>query len=139
MTVQEQYAVLFVGLLFLGVLVFLKNCLRLGLRTKVAEGAKQGLGIIEGAMFTLLGLLVAFTFSGAAERFEGRRHLIVEEANDIGTAYLRVDLLPADAQPEIRDLFRRYVDSRIETYRNFNDLKELAQNLAKSQELQSEI
>ena len=98
MTVQEQYAVLFVGLLFLGMLVCLEIGLRLGRRTKVAEGAKQGLGIIEGAMFTLLGLLVAFTFSGAAERFEGRRHLIVEEANDIGTAYLRVDLLPADAQ-----------------------------------------
>ena len=86
MTVQEQYAVLFVGLLFLGMLVCLEIGLRLGRRTKVAEGAKQGLGIIEGAMFTLLGLLVAFTFSGAAERFEGRRHLIVEEANDIGTA-----------------------------------------------------
>src|SRR5262252_5591406 len=70
MTVQEQYAVLFVGLLFLGMLVCLEIGLRLGRRTKVAEGAKQGLGIIEGAMFTLLGLLVAFTFSGAAERFE---------------------------------------------------------------------
>ena len=58
------------------------------------------MGVIEGAVFALLGLLLAFTFSGAATRFEGRRHLIVEEANDIGTAYLRVDLLPADAQPE---------------------------------------
>lgn len=55
MTVQEQYAVLFVGLLFLGMLVCLEIGLRLGRRTKVAEGAKQGLGIIEGAMFTLLG------------------------------------------------------------------------------------
>src|SRR5262252_5364557 len=81
MTVQEQYAVLFVGLLFLGMLVCLEIGLRLGRGTKVAEGAKQGLGIIEGAMFTLLRLLVAFTFSGAAERFEGRRHLIAEEAN----------------------------------------------------------
>ena len=139
MTVQEQYAVLFVGLLFLGMLVCLEIGLRLGRRTKVAEGAKQGLGIIEGAMFTLLGLLVAFTFSGAAERFEGRRHLIVEEANDIGTAYLRVDLLPADAQPEIRDLFQRYVDSRIETYRGFRDRAKAQQDIAKSQALQNEL
>src|SRR5262252_3799949 len=139
MTVQEQYAVLFVGLLFLGMLVCLEIGLRLGRGTKVAEGAKQGLGVIEGAMFALLGLLVAFTFSGAAQRFEGRRHLIVEEANDIGTAYLRVDLLPADAQPEIRDLFRRYVDSRIETYRGFRDRAKAQQDIAKSQARQNEL
>ncbi len=54
-------------------------------------------------MFALLGLLVAFTFSGAASRFEDRRHLISEEANAIGTAYLRLDLLPSDAQPPLRD------------------------------------
>ena len=43
-------------------------------------------------MFSLLGLLIAFTFSGAATRFDGRRHLIVEEANNIGTAYVIVDI-----------------------------------------------
>ena len=62
MTIQEQYAVLFVGLLFLGMLACLELGLRLGRRTQVAETAKAGLGVIEGAMFALLGLLVAFTF-----------------------------------------------------------------------------
>jgi hypothetical protein len=47
---------------------------------------------VEGAVFGLLGLLIAFTFSGAASRFDDRRALIVEEANDIGTAWLRVAL-----------------------------------------------
>jgi hypothetical protein len=139
MTIQEQYAVLFVCVLFLGILGFLELGLRVGRRTPVAESAKAGLGVLEGAMFALLGLLVAFTFSGAASRFEARRHLIVEEANDIGTAYLRVDLLPAEAQPEIRDLFRRYVDSRIETFHNFTDLAQMEKHVAKSQELQNEI
>jgi len=64
-----------------------------------AEGARAGTGTIEGAVFALLGLLIAFTFSGAAARFEDRRALIIEETNDIGTAYLRLDLLPASAQP----------------------------------------
>lgn len=118
-------------------------CLELGRmwsrRVKVSEDAKSGLGVIEGAMFALLGLLVAFTFSGAATRFEGRRHMIVEEANDIGTAYLRLDLLPADAQPELRELFRRYVDSRMEVYRNYKDSEKLSRDMAKSQELQNEI
>lgn len=129
----------FVGLLLLGMLACLELGLRLGRRVKINEEAKAGLGVIEGAMFALLGLLVAFTFSGAATRFEGRRHLIVEEANDIGTAYLRLDLLPADAQPELRELFRRYVDNRIEMYRHFSNLDQVNRDMAKSQELQNVI
>jgi hypothetical protein len=109
-------------------------------RDAVGEtSGKEGLGVIEGAVFALLGLLIAFTFSGAASRFENRRHLIVEEANDIGTAYLRIDLLPTDAQPEVRELFRRYVDSRLETYRHAGDVILVKQDLTVSQELQNEI
>jgi len=138
MTYNESYGLIFVGTLFLGMLACLEIGRKMGKSAAVAVG-KEGLGVIEGAMFALLGLLVAFTFSGAASRFEGRRHLIVEEANDIGTAYLRVDLLPPDAQPEIRDLFRRYVDSRLDTYRRAQDRAGLIQELAKSQQLQAEI
>lgn len=75
-------------------------------------GPVKGIGVAEGAVFTLLGLLLAFTFSGAAQRFEQRRHLITTEANAIGTAYLRIDLLPAGSQPPIRVLFRDYVRAR---------------------------
>ena len=72
-----------------------------------SDGVAKGTGPAEAAVFGLLGLLLAFTFSGAASRFEARRHLITEEANAIGTAYLRIDLLPRDTQPEMRQLFRR--------------------------------
>jgi len=51
----------------------------------------------------LLGLLLAFTFSGASSRFDARRHLIIEETNAIGTAYLRLGMLPAAAQPALRE------------------------------------
>ena len=129
----------FVALLFIGMLLCMELGRILGRRFASDSGGKEGLSVVEGAIFALLGLLVAFTFSGAATRFEGRRHLIVEEANDIGTAYLRVDLLPADAQPEIRELFRRYVDSRIETYRNVTDLDAVMKIYGQSQELQAEI
>ena len=78
----------------------------------------MGGGAAEAGVFGLLGLLIAFTFSGAASRFEDRRHLITAEANAIGTAYLRIDLLPGDAQPAMRELFRRYTDARSTTYRN---------------------
>ena len=73
-------------------------------------------------MFALFGLLVAFTFSGAASRFEDRRHLIAAEANAIGTAYLRLDLLPSDAQPPLRELFLRYLDARFAVYRQIEDV-----------------
>ena len=81
--------------LFLGMLV-LEVGWRIGAR-RLAEdpnGADAGVGAVEGAVFALLGLLIAFTFSEAASRFDTRRQLIVEETNDIGTAYLRLDLLP---------------------------------------------
>src|SRR3977135_2316934 len=102
-----------------GILVLLEIGRRIGLRQLAEEGesASKGLGAIEGAIFGLLGLILAFSFSGALTRFDARRHLVVEEANDIGTAWLRIALLPADGQPHMRDLFRRYLDSRIEAYR----------------------
>lgn len=91
---------------------------QLGLKRVKAdpEGAHLGTGTIEGALFALLGLLLAFSFSGAALRFDSRRQLVVEEANAIGTAYLRVDLLPVERQHGLRELFRQYVDARLAMY-----------------------
>src|SRR4029077_8746233 len=84
-----------------------------------------GSNSLETAVFAFLGLLIAFTFSGALTRFDVRRGQVVAEANAIGTAYYRVDLLPASVQPKLRASLREYVDSRIETYRNFGDLPQL--------------
>jgi hypothetical protein len=127
--------------LFLGMLFFLDIGRRIGVRRRAQdpEGAGAGVGAVDGAVFALLGLLIAFTFSGAAARFDTRRALIVEEANAIGTAYLRLDLLPAGAQPALRDLFRRYVDSRLETYRKIPDYQAAKAEYDRSISLQGEI
>jgi len=117
--------------------------LELGRRTalrRLAAGEKvASYGVVEGAMFGLLGLLIAFSFSAAAGRFERRRTLIVEEANAIGTAYLRLDLLPPEAQPPLRADFRRYVDSRLAVYEAIPDVESVKERLARSSELQREI
>jgi hypothetical protein len=74
-------------------------------------------------IFGLMGLLIAFTFSGAASRFDSRRRLVVEETNAIGTAYLRIDLSPISAPPVLRENFRRYVDARLEVYGKLPDIR----------------
>ena len=111
-------AVLLFVTFFLATLACLEAGRRLGRRALAGDQATHpaGLGTVETVAFGLLGLLLAFTFSGAASRFDLRRAQIVEEANDIGTAWLRLDLLPPAAQPKLRDEFRRYVDSRLATY-----------------------
>lgn len=103
------------------------------------DGLEKGIGAAEAAVFGLLGLLLAFSFSGAASRFEDRRHLVTTEANAIGTAYLRLDLLSPDAQPEMKALFRRYVDARLDTYRNPADMAATSASLAADEALQVEI
>jgi hypothetical protein len=137
----SAFTVVFAGGLFVGMLLLLELGRRIGRRrfAEDREGARAGVGAVEGALFGLLGLLVAFTFSAAAERFNARRHLVVEEANDIGTAWLRLDLLPPEAQPTLRDLFRRYVDSRLETYRRLPDVAAAEAELARTMALQGEI
>jgi hypothetical protein len=127
--------------LFLGMLALIEAGRRIGVRRLAAdpEGARAGTGAIEGAVFALLGLLIAFTFTGAASRFDDRRHLVIEETNAIGTAYLRLDTLPADAQPALREAFRRYLDTRLEAYRVLPDLTAAQAALARANAIQAEI
>jgi hypothetical protein len=113
----------FAAALFAGMLLFLEIGRRTGARrlAQDGEGARTGIGVVEGSVFGLLGLLLAFTFSGAAERFDTRRHLIAEEVNAIGAAWKRIDIMPPDAQPAMRDAFRRYLDARLASYRQLLD------------------
>ncbi len=119
--------------------------MELGRRTGVLRLARDpdkgiaGPGTIDGALFALFGLLIAFTFSGGVSRLDSRRQLIAEEANDIGTAYLRLDLLPKDEQASMRELFRRYVDSRLAVYQKLPDVTAARAELVRSAELQNRI
>ena len=135
------FALLVALSLVIGTMLALEAGRLIGLRRIAAAGESGtiGLGAVDGAVFGLLGLLIAFTFSGAAARFEARRALIVEETNNIGTAYRRIDLLPAAAQAELRDLFRRYLDARLATYRKLPDIAASDAELVTSLRLQGEI
>jgi hypothetical protein len=134
-------AILLCIALFAGILVMIETGRRIGVRRFQEEGeiAAKGFSAVEGAIFALLGLVLAFTFSGGLARFDARRQLVVKEANDIGTAWLRIDLLPAEAQPPMRDLFRRYLETRLEAYRRVTDSEALQSALTRSAELQKEV
>lgn len=127
--------------LLVGILLAIGIGRRIGLRRFREEGEdmSKGFGAVVGAIFGLMGLVLAFTFSGALTRFDDRRHLVVEEANHIGTAWLRIELLSADAQPAMRELFRRYLDSRFAVYQNMADRAATEAALARSAAVQGEI
>jgi hypothetical protein len=65
--------------------------------------------------------------------------LIAEEVNCIETAYLRSHLVPRETELALQDLFRRYVDSRLETYHRLPNMQFAEEEMAKSKEFQKEI
>jgi hypothetical protein len=109
---------LIVGLLFMLMLVF--NALGFKFRQhhlkKGVINEALNLGTIEGSLLGLIALFLAFTFNMAANRYDERRKVIVEEANDIGTAILRADLYPEPTRSKLRVDFKHYVEARIAYY-----------------------
>jgi len=122
-----------------GMLAALEFGRRFGLRHPVPDGDTTSLGVLDGAVLGLLGLLIAFTFSSAASRFEARRQLAVQESNDLGTAWLRLELLPEGPRAELQQLFREYVDQRLATHAALPDVDQAAQAWARCGALQTRI
>ncbi len=102
------------------------------LRRKDAGEMTQA-GAIMGATLGLLAFMLAFTFSAGASRFDTRKQLVLEEANAVGTAYLRTDLLPPSPRAEMKDLLREYVEVRVQAVAKGDE--ELRQGIARSEEL----
>ena len=125
--------------LFLALIGCLEIGYRLGAkRVKSVPNAHEGFGAIEGAVFGLFGLLLSLSFFGAASRLDVRRQLIVQEANAIASAYMRVDLLPSTEQAEVRRLFREYLNERVRISEMPNETAALAE-MQKSAKLQQAI
>lgn len=127
--------------LFVGVVACLEGGYRIGRKASAGEPHRshEGIGTIEAAVFALFGLLLGFSFAGATSRLDARRHQIVREANAIGTAYLRLDLLPTDEQPGMRRLFRQYLDARLGMVARLPDVTAADQELARAERIQHEI
>ena len=107
---------------FIGSLILLNYGRRLGLRYLNKEsGNMAGLATVEGAVFALIGLLLAFTISGALQRFDERRQLVIQEANAARTAHDRLGLFDHDIARDLQARLSAYVQARIDLYRTPQD------------------
>jgi len=82
-------------------------------RQRVEHEKDAALGAIIGAMLGLLAFLLAFTFGMAATRYDARKQLVLQEANAIGTTYLRAEMLPEPQRGDIRNMLREYAALRV--------------------------
>jgi hypothetical protein len=85
-------------------------------RGSLDEQEREDFGVVLAATLTLLGLIIGFSFSMAISRYDQRKNYEEEEANAIGTEYLRVQLLPAADAEKLQTLLVSYLDRRIQFY-----------------------
>jgi hypothetical protein len=112
-------------------------------RRRPEHEAEAPLSTIIGATLGLLAFLLAFTFGIAAELFQTRRQLLLDEVNAISTTYLRAGLLLEPHQSQVRELLRQYVDIRVnlakETLPPPQQMKKLHEALVRSEVLQNQM
>ncbi len=85
-------------------------------RPAIEDPAKSHYWSLPAGVMGLLALLLAFTFSMSVTRYETRKELLVDEANAIGTTYLRSRMLPEPYRSEVAKLTADYVASRLRDY-----------------------
>ena len=137
----RQNEILIVTELFVLLLIATELGFRRGrvIRGSLEDPAKSELTILQGAMVGLLSLLLAFTFAMAESRFETRRQLVLEEANAIGTTYLRSQALPQPDQTKVVTLLREYVANRLKYYAAGTDPEKLAEVNQRADQLQADL
>jgi hypothetical protein len=99
------------------------------------EEKESPVGGMVGATLGLLAFILAFTFGLAGARYEARRQVVLNEANAIGTTYLRAAMLPEPMRTESRNLLREYVDVRLEGVQTGN----VDQAMVKSEEIHNRL
>ena len=99
----------------------------------------SGSGYVLSAALGLLGLLIAFVFSMANDRFVERRQLVVAEANAISTAVLRYQLMPEPHRSELLASMADYVKVRLQFYDYGADMERVGQAEAQAEAMQAKI
>ena len=103
-------------------------------RSRQVHEKEAPVGTMVGATLGLLAFILAFTFGLAAARFDARRQVLLDEANAIGTTYLRAGMLPERGE-EIRGLLRDYVRTRLDAIQSGN----VAEGVRRSENIQHQL
>jgi hypothetical protein len=119
--IVHPFAVFTLALVTQGLAVLAGDFLRRHSR-RFRQGERHDFATVQAATLTLLALITGFSFSMAVSRYDQRKTLEEQEANAIGTEYLRADLLPDDLAPRTRDALRKYIGERIAFYEARNEL-----------------
>lgn len=118
----DQSSALIAAVLFASILLAVEAGYRIGRRIRATadstDAIRPQIGAIQAAVLGLLALLLGFTFSLALQRHDGRSVAVVDEANAIGTAILRAQLLPAELRDPVGALLREYLYVRIRAGRS---------------------
>ena len=131
------------------VLVFVFSLITLWLSARIGDAVQRKLRSLNqdeqqdfdrvlAATLTLLGLIIGFSFSMVISRYDQRKNYEEEEANAIGTEYLRADLLPAADRAKVRELLKTYLDQRVLFY-EVRGAQELAEINARTTKLETEL
>jgi hypothetical protein len=138
-----------VSVLFFSTVAFVLIALEMGYRAgrhfhaRRADELETPVSAISGAVLGLVAFMLAFTFSIAAERLDTRRALVRDEANAIGTAYLRADFIPEPDRTEAKRLFADYVGLLLLTSQTATQDDEgnrrVVQTLAEAQRIQGRL
>lgn len=107
-------SVVIVIILFIAIVVLNEVGFRVGrfVQSRTDSDVKSLTGSIQASILGLLALLLGFTFSMSMQRYDNRSMALIDEANAIGTAILRVQLLPEKYRDEAGSLFQEYVSLR---------------------------
>ena len=126
-TLYTTNEALIAGVLLLSLLAATEAGFYFGRRAKsrIEEKTKSQISVIQGSVLGVLGLLLGFTISMAVSRYEMRKQLVLEEANAIGTSYLRTTLLPEPDRSYIAGRLRHYLDLRLQYSRAGDDVSTL--------------
>jgi len=103
-------------------------------RSRSEQEKEAPVGTMVGATLGLLAFILAFTFGLAAARFDARRQVLLNEANAIGTTYLRAGILPERGE-QIRTLLRDYVAARLEAVQS----GKIAEGIGRSESIQQQL
>ena len=137
----DQNTLLIVAMLLVALVLGIEFGYRFGrpMQPRFTDLARSQINAIQASMLGILALLLGFTFSQSLERFNARSEAVVDEANAIGTAYLRAQLIPPAVREAARALLRDYVDLRVrEAGLRLTDPAEQSL-LAKAQQTQNEL